>query len=130
MDSTLSFDALVAHVGGDPWVNGHCSALHMRVYVGGPGLLPGDAEFERGMATARAFFSPVARRFTEITGWRVTRLSWEANYGDYGGTANVEFWTRSVKGRALVLVFTYEGEKSRLTVDQLGIMASFRSAEE
>ena len=106
IDSVMPFDALVAHLGGDPW-NGHCSALQMRVYVQDSSTLSPRAVSSRGAASAARYFKPVQNVRADSTGWEVTRIFWDAFYYDYGGTAQVEFWSRIVRNRRVTLVFMY-----------------------
>lgn len=128
VDSVLPFPELVAHVGGDPWIGGHCSALQMRVYVSDMEVGTLEPRFTAGATTAARFFSPVARVNTDSAGWHMTRLSWNAWYHDYGGTANVEFWVRAVGGRTLIVVFMYEPGLPDQLADRTAIIASLREA--
>ena len=106
IDSVMPFDALVAHLGGDPW-NGDCGALQMRVYVQDSSAPSPRALSSRGTASAARYFKPVQNVRADSAGWEVTRIFWDAFYYDYGGTAQVEFWSRVVRNRRVTLVFMY-----------------------
>ena len=106
VNSILPFSALVAHLGGDPW-NGNCGAPHMRIYVRDTTAEAVSKVAGRGVLAAEAFFKPVQRFDTDSAGWAVTRISWEAWYYDYGGTATLEFWSRRVGPKSVTLVFMY-----------------------
>jgi hypothetical protein len=124
IDSVLPFANLVAQLGGDPW-RGSCGTLQMRVYVGdrlGKLTMAADA----GVRTASRYFQPVSRSQVDSAGWHITRLSWNAMYHDYGGTAQVEFWTRPVRGRDVVLVFMFTGKGGGQFLDRTDIVASIR----
>ena len=122
VDSVLPFGALVAQLGGDAW-NGHCVALQMRVYVGDrrQKLSP---DLATGARVAARFFHPVHRAQRDSAGWTIRRLSWEAWYIDYGGTAHVEFWCRSVHGRDVVIVFLFAPGSAEQLRDRADIIAS------
>lgn len=102
----MPFGALKAHLGGDPW-NGSCGALQMRVYVQDSAAPPPNLSAQRGVESAERFFQPVQRVQADSAGWNLTRISWEAFYYDYGGTAEVEFWSRPIRNRLVTLVFMY-----------------------
>lgn len=106
IDSMMPFDALVAHLGGDPW-NGYCGAPQMRVYVQDSSAPPPRALSSRGTASAARYFQPVQNVQADSAGWEVTRVFWDAFYYDYGGTAQVEFWSRVIRDRRVTLVFMY-----------------------
>ncbi|HEY0778846.1 MAG TPA: hypothetical protein VGD56_12830, partial [Gemmatirosa sp.] len=127
-DSALPFTALVAQFGGVPW-GAPCGAPHVRVYVGDYTPAALDSTAARGAAAAARFFAPVRREAADSGGWHVARVSWEAWYHDYGGTARLEFWARPAGGRTLVLVFMLgywfpEAERG----DRAAILASVRMA--
>ncbi len=106
VDSVMPFDALTAQLGGDPW-NGHCGAPQMRVYVQDSAAPTAKSAGQRGVETAERFFRPVHIEQADSAGWSLTRIYWEAFYYDYGGTAQVEFWSRRVRDRLVTLVFMY-----------------------
>jgi hypothetical protein len=124
IDSVLPFANLVAQLGGDPW-NGNCGAMQMRVYAG-ENLSRLTADATPGLQAARRFFNPVTRTKSDSAGWRITRLSWEAWYYDYGGTAQVEFWSRPVNGRDVVFVFMFAGYEPNQFKDRADIIDSVR----
>jgi len=124
VDSVLPFHSLVAHVGGDAWL-GHCITLQMRLYVGDSlhKLTPDPAV---GVRVAERYFKPAQRSQVDSAAWQITRLSWDAWYYDYGGTAHVEFWSRSIRGRDVVVVFLFAPGSEEQLNDRADIIASFR----
>jgi hypothetical protein len=106
VDSVMPFTALTAHLGGDPW-NGTCGAPQMRVYVQDSAATSPKLLAQRGVESAERFFRPVQRVQTDSAGWEITRIFWEGFYYDYGGTAQVEFWSRRIRNRRVTLVFMY-----------------------
>src|SRR4051812_4838395 len=77
IDSVMPLDALVAHLGGDPW-NGHCGAPQMRVYVQDSSSSSPRTLSSRGAASAARYFQPVANVRADSAGWEVTRIFWDA----------------------------------------------------
>ena len=106
VDTMMPFAALEAHLGGDPW-NGSCGAPQMRVYVQDSAASQPRLSAQRGVESAKRFFQPVRLVQADSAGWQLTRISWEGFYYDYGGTAQVEFWSRRVRNRLVTLVFMY-----------------------
>ena len=125
VDSVMPLRALVAHLGGDPW-SGTCSALQMRVYVGDhrERLALSQATAVR---VAQRFFKPVRHTQRDSGEWRITTVSWDAWYHDYGGTARVEFWSRSVRGRHVVIVFLLTLGSDDQLADRADIIASVQT---
>ena len=125
VDSVMPFRALVAHLGGDPW-SGHCGTLQKRVYVG-------DARERLALNQATAvrvaqrFFRPVRHTQRDSGKWRITTVWWDAWYSDYGGTARVEFWSRSVRGRHVVIVFLLSLGSDEQFADRAEIIASVQN---
>jgi hypothetical protein len=124
VDSVLPFHSLVAHLGGDAWL-GHCITLQMRVYVGGS-LHRLTLDPAVGVRVAERYFKPALLSQIDSARWQITRLSWDAWYYDYGGTAHVEFWSRSIRGRDVVIVFLFAPGSEEQLRDRADIMASFR----
>jgi hypothetical protein len=106
IDSMIPFAALTAHLGGDPW-NGSCGAPQMRVYVQDSAAPAPRVLAQRGVESAERFFRPVQKVQADSAGWELTRIFWEGFYYDYGGTAQVEFWSRRIRNRSVTLVFMY-----------------------
>jgi hypothetical protein len=106
VDSVMPFGAFTAHLGGDPW-NGTCDAPQVRVYVQDSAAPSPRSLAQSGVESAERFFKPVQKVQTDSAGWELTRISWEGFYYDYGGTAQVEFWSRRIRNRRVTLVFTY-----------------------
>jgi len=102
VDSVLPFAALVAHVGGNPWL-GHCSEIQLRIYVGAKGVRPTDASMLLAQRVAdRYFHSTISGPARLPSGWERRRIGWTAWYTDYGGDATVEFFLWDVEARTVV----------------------------
>lgn len=129
VDSMLPFRSLVAHLGGDPW-DGHCNAIQMRVYVGAFPEERMTAQSVVGMEVASRYFRPAHRDVSTEGGWTRVHLSWYAHYGDYGGTAHVETWSRLVKDRFVILVFMFAPGSEWQRADITDILASFQQLPE
>jgi len=112
VDSIMPFSALKAHLGGDPW-DGNCSHPQIRVYVQDTGAVTPASRAQSSVESAERVFAakrgfrPAKRYQADSAGWQLTRIAWEAFYGDYGGTEQAEFWSRRVSDRLVTLVFMY-----------------------
>jgi hypothetical protein len=106
VDSVMPFATLAAHLGGDPW-NRSCGAPQMRIYVQDSAAPPPSSLARLGVESAERFFRPVHKVQADSAGWDLTRIFWEGFYYDYGGTAQVEFWSRHIRNRRVTLVFMY-----------------------
>ena len=89
----------------------------------------GAADIEKKIATkalsaAKALPSPTIRNASltkEDAGqWHRGRIGYDVEYGDYGGRANVDFYTTEKNGNTIVLVFMYVDMDNNLaTVQQI-----------
>jgi hypothetical protein len=125
VNTVLPFEHCAAHVGGDGWGREGVSFgdLQMRAYftdlgseeilkrISGPALAAAKK-------LSRDFYAPghVQTSVGEEGPWRRAIIRYSLFYGDYGGTANVEFYARPVSHYELVLVFmgSMEDEKQAI----------------
>lgn len=126
VDSTMPLSALVAHLGGDPWL-GSCGAIQLRVYMGDDAVKPTDARMIVAQRVADRYFrSAIGDAEITPTGWERRRISWNASYFDYGGVATVEFFTRREANRTVVLVFMLHGNSAAQQRQRDAIVQSWR----
>ena len=106
-DSLLPFANLVAHLGPEPFGRGATSFgdLQMRVYIGARSRQ--GATGAAGLRAAQAFFPSARLAGRDSAQWHIERIYWNAWYGDYGGEANVEMYSTTVRHRVLTLVFMH-----------------------
>ncbi len=129
VDSVMPFAGTVAQLGSEGWgAESSCFGdLQVRVYVTD---LPVDSVAARAKLraseTANRFFPATPVADADTLGWRVQRLSWNAWYYDYGATAQVEFYSRTVRDKTVTLVFMYALASDRATSDRNFILHSFR----
>lgn len=133
VNSVLPFESCMAHVGGEGWGKNGSSFgdVQMRLYQ----TALGEGEIHR-MASAKgleiaqkiakgALLSPTVT----IGAWKLTTISYVLWYGDYGGTARIDFYTRTHRGQTFVLVFMYctcSISKSGENEEVKSILKSFR----
>jgi hypothetical protein len=123
VNSALPFEYCAAHVGGEGWGREGVSFgdLQMRAYVMD---LDSQEIFKRiagpALATAKklasgGFGAPGQVQSTSGEGgpWQWAVIRYSLFYGDYGGTANVEFFVRPVSRYQLVVVFMGSNEKEK-----------------
>lgn len=126
VDTLVSFDRMVAHLGADQWGRGHCwNGLSARVYVL---PAPDPAIPERAahvlVRTASGGTAQPAAATIDSAGWRLTRLEWTSPHGDFIGAPRVELLTRELAGRTLVVAFMYMGADALTT--RSALLASVR----
>ena len=126
-DSALPFSTLVAQFGGDPWT-APCSAPQVRLYIADLTPAALDSAAAHGAAAAARFLAPVRRAPAATAGWPGARRPWGAWYHDYGSTPRLEFWSRPVGARTLVLAFMMIGLRpAGERGDRDAILASLRT---
>jgi hypothetical protein len=129
VDSVMPFSGTVAQVGSEGWgAESSCFGdLQVRVYVTD---LPVDSIAKRATTraseTANRFFPSTPVTEADTLGWRVQKLSWNAWYYDYGATAEVEFYSRRVRGNTFTLVFMHALASDRGVQDRDHIISTFR----
>jgi hypothetical protein len=126
-NAALPFDRCAAHLGDDGWGKAGCSFgdLQMRVYdlKEAPEDLAPVIE-ARGTADVKRLSGRMPEVHRNGAGpWRRLTLSFEVWYGDYGGTANVDFRLRRLGERTLVVVFMYANPELEKTME--AILKSF-----
>jgi hypothetical protein len=109
-NAALPFDRCAAHVGGEGWGKAVSFAdLQVRVYDLAEAPAAVEERIKReGVADIERFSGRLPALEGETDGpWRRTRLSYEVFYGDYGGTAHVDFRVGRCGDRTFVFVFMY-----------------------
>ena len=109
VNAALPIEDCAAHVGGEGWGQDGVSFgdLQMRAYV-----MDNSVTFVIGTIVNKA--KPIANQIgennatvaiSEIEGWKMVTLDYPLWYGDYGGTATVQFYVRAIGSKTLALVF-------------------------
>lgn len=110
LDGILDAERCGVHVGNNPWPeSGNWHSLYMRAYIlaeSPPEIIDaieclGPALVEGVGASFRAI------ELEELDGWERARVSYDVFYGDYGGTANVDFLLQDHCDGTLGIVFMY-----------------------
>lgn len=131
VNSTLPFQDCVAHLGGDGWGKDGSSFadVQLRIYA----TLLSEAQLRhsvaaQGLSAARQISSDASvDPPVKVGPWQRTTLRYSLFYGDYGGTARVDFYTRSDHGQTFVLVFMFCDSNRFGAIDQVAaILSSFR----
>ena len=110
-NAVLPFDRCCAHLGEEGWGRQAASYGDLQVRVYDLDDAPQNVERRvaaKGVADVERFAGkgPMVRQDLAPS-WRRTVLSFDRDYGDYGGTANVDFRVRGFGKRTLVFVFMY-----------------------
>jgi hypothetical protein len=117
VNASLPFEHCAAHVGGEGWgwqgvsfgdlqVRAYVTSLSaedvlLRVKMQGFRAAENIAEGQDGFATVgKALFSASTDQ-----GWQQATIAYPLGYGDYGGTAPIDFYVRNAGRYRLVLVF-------------------------
>ena len=114
-NAVLPFENCAAHLGGEGWdLNGvSFGDLQMRAYAGNWNLANvRERVAQQGLNQARkvgkeAQFSSDARG-----DWQRDSISYNVFYGDYGGKAQIDFYSRATNGKTVTLVFMYASENT------------------
>jgi hypothetical protein len=129
VNAALPFEDCAAHVGGEGWgLQGDSFGdLQMRGYLSDRSKQQLEKQIsEGGFAAARALPNAPSERQLDALfprhsdapptierskagAWDKVVITYLLWYGDYGGTAHVEFYLRSVNGHTAVLVFMHAG---------------------
>jgi len=124
VNASLSFDDCAAHVGGGGWgwqsvsfgdlqVRAYVTSLSaenvlLRVKTQGFSVAQSIAERQDGFAAGgKADFSTSTEQ-----GWQQATITYPLWYGDYGGTAPIDFYVRDAGRYRLVLVFMGWGREN------------------
>lgn len=126
VNSALPFEDCAAHVGGEGWGREGVSFadLQLRAYVTDLSSeeilrrISGPAFAVAKKLSTGIFYGPgqVQTDVREEGPWRRAVIRYSLFYGDYGGTANVEFYLRPVSKYQLVMVFMGNVEKEKREV--------------
>ena len=127
----MRFQDCVAHVGGEGWGKDGSSFgdVQLRVY-----LTPLSEEQVHQSVSARGFgaaqrINPNASLLPTVKdgSWQRTTIKYEVFYYDYGGTARIDFYTRTGQGQTFVLVFMYcDVDRFGASEEVKSILRSFR----
>jgi hypothetical protein len=115
-NAVLPFDRCAAHVGDEGWGQQgvSCGDLQVRLYdlADSPQVVDRRIH-QQGVADIQRFSGhrPQVKREGKSR-WRRTVLSYGRWYGDYGGTAHVDFRVRRLRVRTFVFVFMYADYQS------------------
>jgi hypothetical protein len=109
INGTLPFENCSAQAGANRWENSPGVGIHMRAYVG-KWSVEEVTKRVAGLGTAQVVnldknVSKVT--FERITqgDWQVSTLTFYLSFGDYGGTARIDFFAHSFDKQTVVLVF-------------------------
>jgi hypothetical protein len=111
VNSAVSFKHCMVHCGDDGW-GAQAAAfkdLQMRLYT-----LPVTTEniytclLEQSRAAALGIVGDrMALTEHVVRKWKILRIAYRASYGDYGGTAVIEFWKKGAQGMDIICAFMY-----------------------
>ena len=110
VNSIFPIERCAAHVGSEGWGADAVafSDVQMRAYVVASSVTEIEATIKKsGMATASKFSRKVTLGDSRLAQWRISNLSYELWYGDYGGTAHIDVYTRMYGKQTIALVFMY-----------------------
>jgi hypothetical protein len=125
VNSALPFQMCVLHAGN------MYSDLHMRTYLGRWSFDQlQQLTRDKGLAAAKKISKEPEIKNAEIKEdtvgeWRRSTISFPVWHYDYGGTANVAFYSRRLEGETVVLVFMYSTGSPVEGMIQ-GIVSSFK----
>lgn len=112
-NAILPFRFAVAHAGSGGWPEGRAFGdLQMRAYLGDFDAkeVHAAAAALSGRGAENPLFGRVQHLRTGSGPWRGSRLRYRVWYGDYGGPAIVDVYTRRVGTRTAAFVFMYAEE--------------------
>jgi hypothetical protein len=120
VDAALPFDDLIAHVGSEPMCKGAVfDDIHVRAYVVPRPIAEVTTKIKRDTGPKTAAFAaekPKGRRLggeetdpkwkprKSYPGYAHIGIAYSRFYGDYGGTAHVDFFAKAFGDKTLVMV--------------------------
>jgi hypothetical protein len=124
VNSIFPIEQCAAHAGG-------LGDLQVRTYVANKWSVPQvEAAIEKaGIAAASKFSKKVSLSHETVEQWHVTKLSYELDYGDYFGTAHIDFYTRTLGKQTVALLFRYTGNRRSNQKQITQILNSFRAGK-
>ena len=109
-NAVLPFELCAVHAGDEGWGLSGVSFgdLQLRVYVADWAL----ADLKNRIATGGLDQANLVAKNARLSSstydsWQRDAISYEVFYGDYGGTAHVDFYSQSRSGKTVVFVFMY-----------------------
>jgi hypothetical protein len=128
LNALLPFSSCVAHAGGEGWGKNAVSYgdVQMRVYI----VDVSPKQIMRRMAKvgpAQAFrySKKVSLSRSRFKKWQRVTLSYDLWYSDYGGTANVDVFSRVFGNQTFVLAFMYADSLQKPRGEVAQIVKSF-----
>lgn len=129
VDSFLLFDGCLFHIGNDGWGRNAASYhdVQMRMYLvdWSPKEIMERAA-KAGPSKAFEFSKKVTLQRSEFQDWQRVTLSYDLWFSDYGGTANVDVFSRTLAKQTAVLVFMYANSPQDARGQISKIVKSFR----
>lgn len=128
----LPFGACLVHAGDDGWGKNAVSFadVQMRAYVVEPDPKKVTQRFQKyGPSGALRFSKKVSIVCGSFEEWQRVTLSYPLWYKDYGGTANIDVFSRAIGRQTAVLVFMYAEPTPKMRREVTTIVKSFRSAK-
>jgi hypothetical protein len=128
INAALPFSTCSLEAGRFLWRQNAFRTVQMRAYVLHSTLSDVEKRIAtKGRAAAEALPAPTVRNPSldkdEVDQWHRIRIAYDVSYGDYGGTANVEFYETSNDHWTVVLVFMHAGSAEPDEIKQ--IVSSF-----
>lgn len=110
VNALLPFGSCVAHAGGEGWGKSAVSYgdVQMRAYIVemNPQQIM-ERMAKEGPSQAFQYSKKVSLSRSEFKNWQRVTLSYDLWYSDYGGTANVDVFSRVFGTQTVALVFMY-----------------------
>jgi hypothetical protein len=124
-NAALPFSDCSVQAGKWDWEASTFAGVTVRGYVTNRSAADIEKKIEtKALSAAKALPSPTIRNAyltkDEPGQWHRSLITYDVSYGDYGGRANVDFYTTEKNGNTIVLVFMYVDMDNNLaTVQQI-----------
>jgi hypothetical protein len=124
LNAALPFASCSLHAGEHQWDTAAASMSQMRLYT----LASTNSNIEnrimtKGLAAAKTLPFPTVRNAhldkQDAGQWHKIVIRYDLSYGDYGGTANIEFYTATHENWTIALVFMHAGTNEPNEVRQI-----------
>lgn len=124
LNAAIPFASCSLHAGEHQWDTAAASMLQMRLYTLAP--TKGNIEHRimtKGLAAAKTLPFPTVRNAhldkQDAGQWHKIVIRYDVSYGDYAGTANIEFYTATHEDWTIALVFMHAGTNEPNEVRQI-----------
>ena len=124
-NAALPFDRCSAHVGRFGWGSSGGPDLQVRVYDLEEEHAAESRIKDAGIADIKRFSGKDPEFKQADSTWRCILFSFHRSYGDYWGTAHVDFRIRQFENRTFVFVFMYAKEEYEAKEEIASILDSF-----